>query len=565
MTWLIWNIRGVHQKESKIHLKELIRSHDVQFLILLEPKASHTELPRFAFNMGFHSWMHGDDVNSHVWILWKGYYKMHMLFKSSQAITLEVVNPDNQKVVISGVYASCLKRVRQELWSHLDDISGAIRENPNLWMVAGDFNVITTSSEKRGGQPLDMGAIYDFQNCISRNSLIDAGFIGEAFTWCNNRRGHNRIWERLDRVMFNLEAQNVFPTLSVRHLPRIESDHSPLLVRWAAETARITAGFIFQRMWTDHHDFKQVVATDWAKPMAGTPGIKFWRKLTRLKHTLKKWNWTVFGDISYQKKVLVEKIQHCELQLQGGWADQTHSEWDAARKELSKVETWEHELLGHKARMDWTKNGNRNSAFYHEVIKDRRKRQLIQLMRPDESITTDAREIERAAQNFFSKLFSASPYFMNQDLFDGINPRISDHDNEMFTKIPSLAEVKEAITQMNPSSSPGNDGFTGYFYLACWEIIESDLCSFIIDFFRGAYNPKEINSTTLVLISKVPEARQLGDFRPISLGNFSGKIISKILVLRLAKILPKIVDEEQAGFVQDRQISPHIAIAQELV
>lgn len=33
----------------------------------------------------------------------------------------------------------------------------------------------------------------------------------------------------------------------------------------------------------------------------------------------------------------------------------------------------------------------------------------------------------------------------------------------------------------------------------------------------------------------------------------------------MAKLLPKIVDEEQAGFVQGRDISPPIAIAQELV
>lgn len=61
------------------------------------------------------------------------------------------------------------------------------------------------------------------------------------------------------------------------------------------------------------------------------------------------------------------------------------------------------------------------------------------------------------------------------------------------------------------------------------------------------------------------EPRQKGDFRPISLGNFSAKIISKILATRLAKIIPKIVDKEQASFVQGRNIATHCALAQELV
>lgn len=118
---------------------------------------------------------------------------------------------------------------------------------------------------------------------------------------------------------------------------------------------------------------------------------------------------------------------------------------------------------------------------------------------------------------------------------------------------------------MNPDSSTGDDGFTGNFYRACWDIIKEDLCAFIMDFFKGAYIPQEVSATTLILIPKTNEPRQLGDFMPISLRNFSGNIISTILAIHLAKLLPKLVDEEQAGFVQGRLISTHIFRTQELV
>lgn len=118
---------------------------------------------------------------------------------------------------------------------------------------------------------------------------------------------------------------------------------------------------------------------------------------------------------------------------------------------------------------------------------------------------------------------------------------------------------------MNPANAPGSDGFTGYFYSARWKIIQTDLCAFIVDLFKGAYTPREIATTTLVLIPNIHEARQLGDYRPISLGNFSGKIISKIMAIRLAKLLPAIIDEEQAWFVHGQHISTHIALAQEQI
>lgn len=54
------------------------------------------------------------------------------------------------------------------------------------------------------------------------------------------------------------------------------------------------------------------------------------------------------------------------------------------------------------------------------------------------------------------------------------------------------------------------------------------------------------------------------DFRPISLQNFSEKIISKILAIRIARLHPKIIDRELAGFVRGRLIHTHTTMAQEL-
>lgn len=77
--------------------------------------------------------------------------------------------------------------------------------------------------------------------------------------------------------------------------------------------------------------------------------------------------------------------------------------------------------------------------------------------------------------------------------------------------------------------------------------------------------PRGITDTTLILLPKKENAHHIRDFRPISLGNFSGKIISKILAMRLARLLPALVDEEQAGFVKGRTIATHIMLAQEIL
>lgn len=73
--------------------------------------------------------------------------------------------------------------------------------------------------EKQGGGQTDLGAIHDFQHCISRNGLIYAGYQGENFNWCN-RWGRTRIWERLDQVPVNLQLQTKCESLAVHHIVR---------------------------------------------------------------------------------------------------------------------------------------------------------------------------------------------------------------------------------------------------------------------------------------------------------------------------------------------------------
>lgn len=59
-------MRGIHQRDAVTHLKDIIRQTDLQMLVILEPKAAHREISRFAFSIGFPYWLHGEEVNSHI-------------------------------------------------------------------------------------------------------------------------------------------------------------------------------------------------------------------------------------------------------------------------------------------------------------------------------------------------------------------------------------------------------------------------------------------------------------------------------------------------------------------
>lgn len=144
-------------------------------------------------------------------------------------------------------------------------------------------------------------------------------------------------------------------------------------------------------------------------------------------------------------------------------------------------------------------------------------------------------------------------------------PKISQADNDLLQRLPTLEELKEVVFSLSEDSAPGPDGFGAGFYHACWNIICNDLLAAVCDFFKGANLPRGYTSTLIVLLPKVEGASTWREFRPISLCNVSSKVISKLLSSRLNLLLPKLVSPWQSGCVPGRNIADNILVAQELV
>ncbi|CAM8975881.1 unnamed protein product [Rhodiola kirilowii] len=562
MRTLCWNARGANNNGTIDFFKTILSTHNFSLCGILEPMTGHDNLSHFARKVGFKNYLHGGEANSKIWVLWRDSVEVTFIKAGNQFISVSVQTDMNIQYTCTFVYASTSVSVRQNLWHDLLDMSSSIT---GPWIVAGDFNTISSGSEKKGGAAQAPGSMSDFNEFQMDCGLSDAGYTGSKFTWSNNRSEDHQIWMRLDRVLINGATLAMLPVLKVEHLARIASDHAPLLIN-LGDSVRRPASFKYIRAWHDHPDFLTTVEAIWnAHAHAhANPILAFALKLQRLRRHLKTWNWTVFGNISKRINLLTHKIEALELDIQTNWNSSTETLLINSRTELAITQRQHYQLLADKAKAQWVADGDRNSTLFHAIIKARQARNVVSIALPDGSHSNDRNIIGNLAQDHFQRILGGFSVRPPPDALSDIQPIITEEDNENLTSSPDDQEIHEAILKLNPSSAPGPDGFTGHFYTHCWHIVKGDMLKAVQAFFYGLHLPNAITATNLVLIPKKHFVTLVDQFRPISLCNFFHKVISSILNSRLARVLPRIISQEQSGFMPGRNMVDSIALAHDL-
>ncbi|KAL9663861.1 hypothetical protein QQ045_019254 [Rhodiola kirilowii] len=244
-----------------------------------------------------------------------------------------------------------------------------------------------------------------FREAVMDCGLTDLGYEGSPFTFSNRRSGGWETRARLDRMLANSSWRRIYPEAQVNHLPAISSDHNFLVLsckrrKWRREYML----FKFEPMWIREENFGEVVTAAWKD--SGSRGTTFADRIKDCGMTLAKWNKEKFGKVGRRLKDL-----KMELELVRS-LDRNIETMAKEAKLVEEIDEWrlrEEILWRQRSRIDWLKEGDRNTKFFHTKASQRKKsNKITKLQNREGGRITEEAQLGALVREYFTDIFTSS-------------------------------------------------------------------------------------------------------------------------------------------------------------
>ncbi|KAF3796419.1 Transposon TX1 uncharacterized protein [Nymphaea thermarum] len=392
-----------------------------------------------------------------------------------------------------------------------------------------------------------------FRSFVDEFGLFDVSATNGTFTWSNNR--NPPILRRLDRIFLSPELFSAFPSSSLVLGPRHLSDHAPLLLTLLRGRPGIGhARFRFELWWLRDDSFVATVPNWWARAVDGRwAAFRLSRKLHLVRREAIAWKrffWSgKFSEVaewdeeilSLQASENISAVQSSRLLCLQGLTQ----EW-----RIKESIHWQQ-----RSRLGWLAHGDQNSRFFHLAASQRRRQTLLQSMNIEGRVFLGDDILPALSAHF--RDFYSKPLRFRATLPDFHLSSLSVSCAISFERPFLHQEIKNAVWALSSGKAPDIDGFPVEFFRTFWEVCSADVFAFCDEFASNSVFLKEFNQATCVLVPKRLYPTDVTHFRPISILGTPYKIIAKLLSLRLAPVMPSIINPFQVAFVKGRRSLPN--------
>ena len=270
------------------------------------------------------------------------------------------------------------------------------------------------------------------------------------------------ILERIDRCFANPLWRVLYPEAVVTHLPRIYSDHHPVLIElFKPNPDRANRSFRFQSMWLLHPNFSRVVREAWPK---GRPLKLATEEFTR---NVKKWNVEVSGNLFAQKRRVLARLNGTQKALANNPSESRIRLEKDLMDEYSSILLQEEEYWALKSRINVVAFGDRNTSYFHVTTMVRRQRNKIKCLKNSVGewiVDTDV--VKKHILMGFEKLYTTElSLSQRQSPISGLSCCFLSKEESAWVGREVVEEdVKNGLWSLKPFKAQGADGLHAGFY-----------------------------------------------------------------------------------------------------
>ena len=187
-----------------------------------------------------------------------------------------------------------------------------------------------------------------------------------------------------------------------------------------------------------------------------------------------------------------------------------------------------------------------------------------------ETELSDYRDISSTIREFYTNLFSRKPVMTAQDceaFLDTLDiTSLMPDERDICEGMINVNEFFNCLQSMPSNKTPGNDGITREFYMAFFDLIKDLLMSSINYSWKvGELSTSQKQAVITLIEKKGKDKRYVQNRRPISLLNADAKLISKVLTMRLKKVIDKVIRPDQNAYIPEQFIGESIRLISDIL
>jgi exonuclease III len=363
---LIWNARGLNQKDRRNAVRDVILSTNADVVCLQETKVADMTQRLFlsSFGSSYDKFitLPANGTRGGVLIAWKSSVCQALASRVDHfSVSVRFTEQEGRNWWFTGV---CRPQDDDEKVAFLQELREVRALCSGPWLVAGDFNLIYKASDKNNSN-LDRAMMRRFRCFLDDSEVLKIPLFGRKFTWSNE--GASPTLVRLDRAFCYLEWEGIFPDAALQSAASSVSDHCPLILGLKVAT-RGKRRFHFESFWPKLPGFIETVQQNWSAPVQSLCAVEqVFLKLQRLSKGLQKWSHRKVGNVKLQLDMAKEVLHRLEI-ARDSRALGPEEDWLRRKLKLHclGLASLERTIARLRSRILYLREGDANTSFFHQ-------------------------------------------------------------------------------------------------------------------------------------------------------------------------------------------------------